>query len=118
MQACDNAIMGAFEDIVAHGLSPNQKAQAGLPLSVGGCGIRTPSVVRPAARISALAAFYTRGRHSVGVPDQGMGLNNAWIAPVLHELTTLLGPSFDPLPGWTGQHERLLSADVTHLQKK
>ena len=118
VQACDNAITGAFEDIVAHGLSANQKAQAGLPLSVGGCGIRTPSVVRPAARISALAAFYTRGRHSVGVPDQGMGLNNAWISPVLHELTTLLGPSFDPLPGWTGQHERLLSADATHLQQK
>ena len=54
----------------------------------------------------------------MGVPDQGMGLNNAWISPVLHELTTLLGPSFDPLPGWTGQHERLLSADATHLQQK
>ena len=54
----------------------------------------------------------------MGVPDQGMGLNNAWIAPVLHELTTLLGPSFDPLPGWTGQLECLLSADATHLQQK
>ena len=110
--------MGAFEDIVAHGLSPNQKAQAGLPLAVGGCGIRTPSVVRPAARISALATFYTRGRHSVGVPDQGMGLNSAWISPVPQELTVLLGQNFDPLPGWTGQHDRLLSADAQHLQQK
>ena len=93
-------------------------AQAALPLAVGGCDVPVPSVIRPAARISALATFYTRGRHCVGVPDQALGLNNAWISPVLKELTSLLGPSFDPLPGWTGQQEKLLNAEPQHLQQK
>ena len=30
----------------------------------------------------------------------------------------LLGPNFDPLPRWNGQHDRLLSADAQHLQQK
>jgi hypothetical protein len=118
LHACDGAITGAFEDLVAHGLTVNQKAQASLPLSVGGCGVRTPTVIRPAARISALATYYTRGRHSVGVPDQGIGVNSAWIAPVLGELKDLLGASFDPLTGWSGQPDRLLTADTEHLQQK
>ena len=54
----------------------------------------------------------------MGVADQGMGINSAWISPVLQELSALLGPNFDPLPGWTGQHERLLSAEAQHLQPK
>jgi hypothetical protein len=118
LQACDTAIMGAFEDIVSHGLSNTQKVQASLPLSTGGCGIRNPSSIRPAARISALAAFYTRGRSAVGTPDQDMGVNSTWVGPVLSELTTALGPSFDPLPGWSGLHARLLSAEPEHLQQK
>jgi hypothetical protein len=67
---CDAAILGAFEDIVAHRMNTNQKAQASLPLATGGCGICIPSVIRPAARISALATFYTNGRHTVAAPTQ------------------------------------------------
>ena len=52
------------------------------------------------------------------MPDQGLGMNSAWITPVLNELTTLLGTAFDPLPGWTGQHERLLAAEPEHMQQK
>ena len=118
IQACDTAIAAAFEDIFAHGLSTNQRAQAALPLSVGGCGIRMPSVIRPAARVSALATFYTRGRHAVGVPDQGMGVNSTWMSPVLTELTSLFGGNCDPLPIWTGQHDRLKAAEPQHMQQK
>lgn len=61
VKAADEVIIGAFEDIVGCGLDPCQRAQAGLPLSVGGCGVRQPSSIRPAARIAALAHFYAQG---------------------------------------------------------
>ena len=47
-----------------------------------------------------------------------MGLNTSWLTPVLEELTSALGPAFDPLPTWSGQHDRLLTADPQHLQQK
>jgi hypothetical protein len=118
VNTCDVAILTAFEDIVSHGLDTNQKAQASMPLATGGCGIRIPSVIRPAARISALATFYTTGRHAVAAPIQDLAPTNTWVGTTLQELNTLLGANFDPLTTWTGDHNKLCRADAKHMQQK
>ena len=54
---CDEAIWGAFEDLLGCGLNIWQRTQTALPIGVGGCGLRIPSRIRPAARIAALASY-------------------------------------------------------------
>ena len=61
MFEADEVILGGFEDILGCSLPPAQRAQASLPLSTGGCGLRCPVQVRPAARIAALVTFLTGG---------------------------------------------------------
>ncbi len=57
----DEVLLSAFEDVLGDGLSKEQRMQACLPVRVGGCGLRIPSLVRPAARVSALLTFMDRG---------------------------------------------------------
>ena len=49
VRQCDKYVTRAFEDLLGSSLSPTQCDQVALPLSVGGCGLRLPSRVRPAA---------------------------------------------------------------------
>jgi hypothetical protein len=64
----EEVIFGGFGDLLGCSLSPLQRVQAGLPLKVGGCGIRCPMTIRPAARIAALASYYSEGAEAVGAP--------------------------------------------------
>ena len=93
-------ILDGFEDILGEALPPLQRAQVGLPFSAGGCGLRNPLFVRPAARIAALAAFHTHGAQAVGALEYCRHVNAAQVMPVLQELQGILGPNFDPLPCW------------------
>ena len=68
LKQCDDVILDAFDEIAGGGLTHTERIQAGLPLSVGGCGVRIPLMVRPAARISALLQYYTHSASAVGVP--------------------------------------------------
>ena len=101
---CDSAVVEGFEDLLGTGLSGPQRVQLGLPLRAGGCGVRCPLSVRPAARIAALATFYTAGSKDVGLPDYAAAPCAAWLTPVLSELQGKLGPNFDPLTVWAGKH--------------
>ena len=118
LRTCDTAILQAFEDIVGEGLTPHQLLQASQPLRAGGCGIRSPLVIRPAARIAALASFVSEGAARVGVPGQARLCPGSWIGPPLAELCTILGQNFDPLPSWLHQPEKIGFTDDNHNQQK
>ena len=115
---CDEAILGAFEEIVGCGLSPCQRAQAGMPFRQGGCGLKVPSQTRPAARMSALARFYLDGGRRVGVPELALQVTGSVVMPVIADLLTKLGPNFDPLRRWQGDLRGLEKADADHTQQK
>ena len=115
---CDEAILSAFEEIAGSGMSPSQRIQAGLPFRQGGCGIKVPGQVRPAARISALARFHSSGANKVGVPDLAAQVTSGLVLPVLADLETVLGPNYGPLQRWKGDLTALGQADADHLQQK
>ena len=115
---CDEAILGAFEEIIGCGLSSLQRIQVGLPFRQGGCGLKVPSQVRPAARMSALARFHTDGGRRVGVPDSALQVTGSTVMPVLHDLLSQLGPNFGPVQRWQGELRGLENADSDHMQQK
>ena len=118
VQRCEDAILGGFEDLLRCGLAPYQRVQAGLPMRVGGCGLRCPTATRPAARIAALARFYSGGATAVGVPEEARTPHGHWLNPVLMELHTSLGINFDPVTAWLGKHDLIIGAHADHLQQK
>ena len=113
-----DAILSAFEDIIGCSLTPEQRAQAALPLSVGGCGLRCPLAVRPAARLSALATFYSDTAQLVGVPDYARTVQCALTTDPLTEVAATMGPNFDPITRWQGNPGLLATADSTHRQQR
>ena len=114
----DDVILSAFEDIVGCALTGTQRQQATMPFSAGGCGLKSPSKTRPAARISALLAYLGSGCHSVGVPQYAWTIPSAWIAPVLDDLESSLGVNFAPVQRWKGRHDLLSSAEPTKWSQK
>ena len=118
VQDCDEAILSAFEEIIGCGMSQTQRLQAGLPFRHGGCGLKVPGQVRPAARISALARFYSSGASKVGVPDLAAQVTSGLVLPVLGDLENTLGPNYGPLQRWKGDLKALCQVDPDHLQQK
>ena len=95
-----------------------QRSQVGLPLRVGGCGVRCPMRIRPAARIAALAAYYTEGAKAVGAPPSMCQPRAAWIQPAVTELQVKQVVNFDPVTAWQGRLELITSATKDHCQQK
>ena len=114
----DEVILSAFEDIVGSALSHTQRTQSTMPFSAGGCGLKSPTTSRPAARMSALLAFLGSGCHTVGVPTYAHTLPAAWISPLLEDLEATLGLNFDPIPRWKGRHELLSTAEPQKWAQK
>jgi hypothetical protein len=83
------------------------------PLIDCGCGLKSPRLVKPAARIAALLAFLGGGCDKVAVPLYARTPTSAALAPVLEGLTGLLGPHFESLHSWKGRHDLLATADPT-----
>lgn len=54
----------------------------------------------------------------VGAPDMVKTINAAWIAPVVSELTSMLGENFDPLTSWAGKPELIASASPQQSRQK
>jgi hypothetical protein len=115
---CSEVIMNAFEDILGTALNPQQRTQASLPLSSGGCGLRVPSCTQPAARISCLADFYSDGARRVGVPDYASGLQLPLVAPVLDDLRGRLGANHATVTTFLHNPQRLASADQEPRRQK
>ena len=107
----NDIVLTAFEDLVGCALTQQQRHQASLPLSTGGCGLKSPRLVKPAARIAALLAFLGGGCDKVAVPLYARNLSSAAITPVLEDLISLLGPQFESLESWQGRHDLLATAD-------
>ena len=114
----DAAILAGFEDIVGGCLAPAQRTQAALPIRVGGCGLRSPALTRPAARISALASFYAGGASLLGLPDMARQVHARWLAPVVEDLGRQLGPNFDPVVTWSGLLNAVTFAEPAHCQQR
>ena len=115
---CDAIIFGALEDLIGCQLTPSQRQQATLPLKVGGCGVRGASRIRPAARIAALATFYTGGAAAVGIPDWARAPRSEWLSPVLEDLRTTLGANFDPVTSWLGRIDLIGGASPDQRKQK
>ena len=118
IRECNKVIVEAFEDILGSTLPPLQRVQLGLPMSTGGCGVRCPLTVRPAARIAALATFYTRTAEEVGVPEYARQPVAADVSAPLSDLRCQLGSNFDPLPRWAGDHAQLTRVEDTFMRQK
>ena len=117
VQAVDLVILSAFEDLLGSALTSDQAAQASLPLRVGGCGLRCPLVMRPAARIAALATFHSSSAELVGVPEYAREIRSATLDPVLADLAAQLGPNCDPITRWQGTHSALETASKEHQRQ-
>ena len=102
LRQAEDTILEAFADILGCPLPPAGKVQAGLPLSAGGCGLKCPVATRPAARLSALCAFYSEGATTISLPAYASQVRVGCVQPALQEMQSLLGPNFDPLPRWRG----------------
>ena len=111
-------ILTGFEDIIGQALPGAQRVQVGLPLSVGGCGVRSPLTVRPAARLAALVSFFAKGADQIGLPQYTRQVSATLVTPVLEEMQSLLGPNFDPLAQWIGSHASMGSASGQHLSQR
>ena len=111
------AILEGFEEVLGASLPPAQRVQASLPLSAGGCGLRCPLQVRPAARMAALVSFLCDGAERVGIPDLARQHIWTWFHPVLTELQGRLG-QHDPLPSWCADNRRILQATAEHKRQK
>ena len=118
LRECDSIILGAFEDLIVCGLSAQQLTQAAQPLRTGGCGIRCPLVIRPAARVAGLATFISEGAERVGVSECARACAAKLIGPPLSELQALIGRNFDPLPSWMADWDKIGAPDDQHLQQK
>ena len=114
----ESIVLEGFADILGCALQPHQMVQAGLPLSVGGCGLRCATVMKPAARLAALAAFYSRGVHDVGLPQYCVQVKARWVLPPAQEASARLGPNFDPLTQWCGNIAAIVTAEPSHLLQK
>ena len=93
----DEAIYGVLEAMVGTGLGPQARAQAALPFHQGGCGLRIPSIVRPAARIAGILSYERCGKVVVGVPLVAADVVPDDFPSILRSLQAHLGPEFDPL---------------------
>ena len=113
----DGLLLDAFADVVGYPLTATAKVQVGLPLSVGGCGLKCPLSMRPAARLAALCSFYSEGAERIGLPVYAQQIKAHWLLPPLQEMSSILGPNFDPLPRWLGHLEHIRSADALHTKQ-
>jgi hypothetical protein len=93
VSSCSETILQTFEDLLGQPLTQPQRLQASLPLSNGGCGLRVPSFHRPAARIAALASFYSGGATKVGTPAYAQQADLSILRPPIQELVSRLGPN-------------------------
>ena len=118
VRCADDIIMSAFEDVVGCGLSPEQRTQASWPFAAGGCGLKTPSMLRPAARISALTAYLAPGSERLCLPTYVHTLPSRWVSPLFADLSANLGAHFDPLSAWMGRHDLLQTAPPSMWQQK
>ena len=118
VQNAETAILDGFADIMGTTLTQAQLVQAGLPLSAGGCGLRCPSVQKPAARLAALATFYTGGVKDIGLPEYCHQILPRWATRLVQDATDRLGPNFDPLTTWAGAVSAMAQAEPEHTQQK
>ena len=118
LEECEQIIFDGFVHIIGCAVPAPQRSQVGLPLRVGGCGVRCPMRIRPAARISALASYYTEGAAAVGAPDLVAQPRAAWLQPPLIELQAKLGANFDPVTAWLGRLDFVRNADKEQRQQK
>ena len=80
--------------------------------------MRGASRIRPAARIAALATFYSGGAAGVGIPDWARTPRSEWLSPVLHDLRTTLGANFDPVTSWIGRLDLIGQATAEQRKQK
>jgi hypothetical protein len=118
LEDCEEVIFEGFGDLLGCSLSPTQRVQAGLPLKVGGCGIRCPMTIRPAARIAALASYYSEGAEAVGAPAIARQPRAEWLQAPLEELQVVVGANFDPVTAWRGRLDQITGATADHKRQK
>lgn len=88
----------ALGSLIGASLPDHAWFQAGLPVRLGGLGIRDPLRVVMAARISAIVGFIEDG-DSVGVPNEALRAPPDFL-PRATEATNWLGDGWDPLASW------------------
>ena len=73
--------------------------------------MKSPLLVRPAARCAALLAFLGGGCANVAVPTYARTPFSSDITPMLDDLVSVLGSQFESLQQWQGRHDLLSAVD-------
>ena len=105
-----------LEDIVGCPLSTSAWAQATMPITKGGMGVRDPVQVRPAARMAALVAFTSFASCRVGLPSELIVLPPD-TGPLLDTLTIALGGAHEPTAQWKADWGKMALGDAAYAKQ-
>ena len=89
-----DALRQALADLVNVGMSDEAYAQATLPASLGGAGIKDPAFERGPARMAAICGFAMDGHSRVGCPQFACAAPLRDTAATIAALRPTLGPRF------------------------
>jgi hypothetical protein len=101
VQQATTLIRHAFDALVGTTCPDQQWHQACLPTRMGGFGLKSPTLIHPSARLSALLSFHRSSTRSVGVPSALYCLAISDMGSVIGQLQNYLGLSFEPLGLWS-----------------
>ena len=118
LHEADSIILSCFEDSLHLHLDGIRRDQVQLPVHLGGCGIRTPTRIWPAARLASVAVFLSKGASICGIPPQALQSIPTDIPAVIRQAMMHLGQHFHPLDRWNSQGVLMKSADADHLSQR
>ena len=110
IQDLSRALHSAACGFMGCGITLNAWEQATMPIRHGGLGIKDPMVIRPFARISALANFHTEGA-TVGCPDDLLAYISDDTQGTLTAVAIKLGSNHDASDRWLQTPSLIRHAD-------
>ena len=118
VEELSSSIRAAADDLVGTSLPDLVWAQATLPISSGGLGIKDPHHERPHARMAALSTFELFARDRAGVPEDVFTAPSPDLLPVVVSLQSTLGVNHEPLKGWASTPSSHASATHEHASQR
>jgi hypothetical protein len=112
----DGILRRTLGEVLGLPLSDSQWAQARLPQSLGGLGIRSPADMALPGRMAAMVDFARRGREALGL-DPDLPLIQPDLGAVVVKMATVLGPLFQPLQDWTVDPGKIAGAEEAHARQ-
>ena len=128
LHRADSVIRSTLESIMGDSLPDHIWLQACLPLSQGGLGIRSPSMLAAPARMAGILAWISGGAELLGIKDASNRLPPS-AGMLLDKISNLLGTNLEPIREWLDRKsisavdgekssQRWWTAQVTRIVKE